>query len=195
MKLYDFQKEKYKERVLKKLIQAVWNAVRGRKVKNLPTLIILCLCLLIAHFLPSPQREMVTGYATVIDGDTLQINGLKFRLYGIDAPESKQTCQRKSHVYSCGQEATLALESLVLNQLVTCEKEDIDKYNRIVAICRVGEKELNKLMVANGYAVSYRQYTGRYIVDEMKARLNEAGIWSGSFEMPWEYRHKKKQPQ
>jgi endonuclease YncB( thermonuclease family) len=34
----------------------------------------------------------ITGPATVIDGDTIDIEGRRIRLYGIDAPESRQTC-------------------------------------------------------------------------------------------------------
>src|SRR5215218_3460822 len=34
------------------------------------------------------------GLATVIDGDTLEIGGRHVRLFGIDAPETGQTCTR-----------------------------------------------------------------------------------------------------
>ena len=33
--------------------------------------------------------ETIIGKATVIDGDTIKINGIKIRLFGIDAPEKK----------------------------------------------------------------------------------------------------------
>ncbi len=36
----------------------------------------------------------VSGIPTVTNGDTLVIRGVKVRLYGIDAPESSQTCIR-----------------------------------------------------------------------------------------------------
>ena len=38
--------------------------------------------------------ETIIGKATVIDGDTIKINGIKIRLFGIDAPEKKQLCQK-----------------------------------------------------------------------------------------------------
>ena len=36
----------------------------------------------------------VSGSAKVIDGDTLEVSGKRIRLFGIDAPEASQICER-----------------------------------------------------------------------------------------------------
>jgi endonuclease YncB( thermonuclease family) len=36
------------------------------------------------------QSDDLTGQASIIDGDTLEIHGTRIRLWGIDAPESTQ---------------------------------------------------------------------------------------------------------
>jgi endonuclease YncB( thermonuclease family) len=44
------------------------------------------------------DAHQLEGPARVVDGDTLALNGkggARVRLYGIDAPESKQTCRRE----------------------------------------------------------------------------------------------------
>jgi len=41
-------------------------------------------------------QEQLSGVASVIDGDTLEIHGTRIRLHGIDAPESAQLCERSS---------------------------------------------------------------------------------------------------
>jgi hypothetical protein len=42
---------------------------------------------------------------TVVDGDTIKLAGTTYRLWGIDAPESKQSCAAG---WPAGQEATKA---------------------------------------------------------------------------------------
>ena len=44
---------------------------------------------------PSPvqAQAMVQGPARVVDGDTLVIRDERIRLFGVDAPEAKQTCR------------------------------------------------------------------------------------------------------
>ena len=42
--------------------------------------------------LTEQPRDRVVGLARIIDGDTLDINGTRIRMFGIDAPEGRQTC-------------------------------------------------------------------------------------------------------
>ena len=38
-------------------------------------------------------EKIIIGKARVTDGDTIKINDQKIRLFGIDAPETKQFCK------------------------------------------------------------------------------------------------------
>jgi endonuclease YncB( thermonuclease family) len=44
---------------------------------------------LIPASMPDAFAADLTGQASIIDGDTLEIHGTRIRLWGIDAPESK----------------------------------------------------------------------------------------------------------
>lgn len=136
----------------------------------------------------------ITGRASVIDGDTLDIHGQRIRLEGVDAPESSQTCaDPEGEPWRCGQKAALALSDLIGQKPVRCVPSTKDRYGRTIATCDLDGEDLGKWLVANGWAVAYRHYSDRYIPDEEEAKAKRRGIWAGSFTMPWDYRHAKKQ--
>ena len=138
---------------------------------------------------PAMGNESLTGVTSVIDGDTLDIHGTRIRLHGIDAPESTQLCLDPSQKpWRCGQQAALALAEKIGRSVVRCEKRDVDRYQRIVAVCRLGDTDLNAWMVRQGWAVAYRRYSRNYVQDENAAQQARVGIWIGRFIDPASWR-------
>ncbi len=144
-------------------------------------------CLLLAAL---PASADVAGVPRVIDGDTLQIGEARVRLWGIDAPEGKQSCQRDGVAWLCGQEAGLFLRSLIDGQAVVCVERDKDQYGRIVGQCSLPDgRDLGAVMVSSGMALAYRRYGGDlYSGEEAKAKADRRGLWAGKFSPPWEWR-------
>ena len=126
----------------------------------------------------------------VIDGDTIHIGKLKYRFSGIDAPEMKQLCNKGGKEVLCGLLAKNALIDKINNSPVTCKIEEVDRYKRLVAECFVREESLSKFLVKNGYALAYRRYSMKFVDDENYAKENKLGLWSMTFEYPWDYRTK-----
>jgi endonuclease YncB( thermonuclease family) len=141
----------------------------------------------------STTQEGLTGVASVVDGDTIEIHGRRIRLHGIDAPESSQLCVRPTgERWRCGQQASVALADRIERATVSCQPRDRDRYDRIVAICFKGNEDLNRWMVASGWAVAFRRYSKDYVADEDVARRSRANIWSGDFDMPWDWRAQRR---
>ncbi len=134
-----------------------------------PLLRILCLFLLAST--AAHATDTITGPARVIDGDTIEIEGEKIRLKGIDAPEMGQPCHSGG---DCGERAAMALENIIAfhanrGRYVSCTTEGRDRYRRILASCTAGERDLGGYMMGLGLAVPYRY----------------------DFEAPWLYRQKR----
>lgn len=135
------------------------------------------------------KSSIIIGVASVIDGDTLEISGKRIRLHGIDAPEAQQLCEDLNGAdYRCGQSAALALADRIGRAPVVCEPRGSDRYGRTLAVCQRDGLDLNRWMVAEGYALAYRQYAMDYVEDEVSAAAARRGIWQGSFVEPWSYR-------
>jgi len=141
-----------------------------------------------AAVVASRAPETIVGRASVIDGDTLEIHGTRIRLHAIDAPESGQSCVVAGKATRCGQEAALALAAEIGNKTVSCTPTDRDRYGRTVAICHAGERNLNAWMVAEGWAIAYRQYGTDYVGEEAAAAAARRGLWQGEFDPPSTWR-------
>ncbi len=92
------------------------------------------------------------------------------RLFGVDAPEGRQSCKRDGRDWACGDEAARKLRSLVGDRSITCTQRDIDDYRRIVATCRAGNVDLAAEMARSGFATAYRRYSNDYVDEENEAR-------------------------
>ncbi|OOY11666.1 succinoglycan biosynthesis protein [Thioclava marina] len=148
------------------------------------------LALLLAAVLCGPlHAQTITGTASVIDGDTIDIHGNRIRLHAIDAIESRQRCRLPNgKLWNCGKDAAFALADKIGRAPVSCKVTDVDRYGRYVAICRQNGEDLNAWLVRNGWAVAYRRYGRDYVRDEDAARKQSAGIWASEFMMPWDWR-------
>ena len=135
-------------------------------------------------------RTELTGQASVIDGDTLEIHGTRVRLWGIDAPESTQQCRgADSNLYRCGAKAANDLDAFIAQRPVSCKPVSQDQYRRTVAKCFLGDIDLGEWRVRNGLGLDWPQYSRRqYDAAQRAADRAGRGMWAGSYVAPWLYR-------
>jgi endonuclease YncB( thermonuclease family) len=130
------------------------------------------------------NRRHHAGFAYVIDGDTIRIEGDAIRLKGIDAPERHQLCGSYDRLYPCGEEARRALKNLLQGQIVDCLSSSRDRYHRFIAECKISGQDIAADIVLQGWALS----TGDYAKQQSLASSEHRGIWQDTFETPASWR-------
>lgn len=150
---------------------------------------------LILAAIPLPAlAQRVSGPAEVIDGDSLTVNGRPIRLFGIDAPEGKQTCERGGTQWDCGEESASQLRSLIDGHEVHCQGQGVDQYGRLIALCSANGFDLNRTMVEAGWATAFRRYSEDYVTAEIRAKAAKLGLWNSTFDLPEAYRRQQEAP-
>ena len=170
------------------------NAVAKQLGKVVALVLVLGLVLLLQRYCSLAPEPFGPGAKIVsVDGDSLRGgDGTDYRLFGIDAPELKQTCwELGGKTWLCGRAAKTALTKLIKGGDVACEVKGTDRYGRKVAKCSAhGVPDLSEAMVLKGYAIDLGGKTGyAYASAESKARAEKRGIWRGTFQRPSEWRY------
>jgi endonuclease YncB( thermonuclease family) len=148
----------------------------------------ICALLAIGCLCACEPRPTISGSATVVDGDSLEIGATSVRLHAVDAPEGRQSCRRDGVEWRCGESAARKLRDLVGTRTIVCTEKDVDTYGRTVAVCTNGTDDLSAEMVRAGLALAYRQYGDDYVTEEADARAAHRGLWGSEFTPPWDWR-------
>lgn len=126
----------------------------------------------------------------VSDGDTPFIS---IRMFGIDAPESEQMCERANgSCYKCGKRSKEALNGLLTDE-ATYKFTGETTYGRPVVTIFLNQLDVNKEMVRQGHAIVYERFLSGDMKDDYLSAQDEAkslnkGIWQGKFIMPAKWR-------
>lgn len=131
----------------------------------------------------------ITGRVVgVHDGDTITVltadkQSVKVRLFGIDAPESKQPF---------GSRAKQELSALVFGKDVRVVVANRDRYGRTIGRVFVGQIDVSLAMVRAGMAWWYSDYAKKardLQAAESDARQAKRGVWSEPEPVaPWLFR-------
>lgn len=151
--------------------------------------------------IPPAQKPPSAPWRTitrVVDGDSVEVDGHKIRLIGIDTPESSENNEffrdlgkmngaaQKHELLALGKEATRAARRLAQGKRcwLEFEQERIDQYGRTLAYVHLDDGTiLNEEMLRQGYAKVYMSfnfpYKKRYIHLQFAAMTRRVGFWKG----------------
>jgi micrococcal nuclease len=157
-------------------------------------LLVIIICLLQTSHLNYVDRKGNNIYYSVkkvVDGDTFWIDdgspkGLKVRLIGVDAPESRNSGTKETAYF--GREASDYLSSLIAEKKVRLEYDagHFDRYGRTLAYVYLEDGTfVNADLVKNGYATVMTvppnvKYADTFLKLERKARNKNKGLWKNN---------------
>jgi endonuclease YncB( thermonuclease family) len=133
-----------------------------------------------AHCLALPAAAQ-----TVVDGDSIELHGKTYRLYGIDAPDDGQICPDG---WPAAYEAEAYLGQLIGGKTVTCMPIGLPRRDGLDAICRADGVDVGAAMVTGGMAYAFVPYSVRYITQEGAAASAKRGVHRHECLPPWEWR-------
>ena len=139
---------------------------------------------------PQPLPKQISGQVTEVRSGYLFRMGPHFvKLYGIDAPDPRQTClDKRGATYNCGHKSKLMLERLIFGKRLTCQIAGGDYRENYIATCKIQNTDVGVSMLTAGWAVADRNITSVYTPYEEQAHQKKMGLWAGKFVAPWQAR-------
>lgn len=140
----------------------------------------------------SPFSLYAERVVKVSDGDTITVlddenRQSRVRLWGIDAPESKQAFGKASQKH---------LAKAVAGKDVRLEIKGKDRYGRIIARVWIDNEDVCLRQIRDGFAWHYKHYAPdeiEFAKAEEKARERHLGLWQDRNPIPpWEFRRQKR---
>jgi micrococcal nuclease len=124
----------------------------------------------------------------VIDGDTFWADdgsekGIKVRLIGVDAPESRKTVKKEIGYY--GKEAKVFLSKMLKEKKVklVADVDSLDRYGRTLAYVYLEDGTfVNATLVKQGYAMVMTvppniKFAEEFVKLQQEAREHNRGLW------------------
>ena len=148
----------------------------------------------------SDSLKEIKGKPRAIDGKTLIINGQKLQLFGVDAPEFDQMCQKKEthQPFQCGVISAHKLKRMVDHvPEVTCTGKGYTSEGMLLASCYDGRIDINEQIILKGWAiVDEKESEKKYKRIEQYVKFDTVNevIWQADFIKPWEWRKGKRLP-
>jgi endonuclease YncB( thermonuclease family) len=126
---------------------------------------------------PVPAGEVSADplLVAVVDGATLRLRDTVVRLHGVAAPARGRSCPDEQGAgYDCGAAASAALANLVRDRRVACRLNGRDQAGLVLGVCEAGGTEINRALVAAGWA---RADGPALSSTEATARAGRLGLW------------------
>jgi len=141
-----------------------------------------------------PYKKSYFGYLDNVDAEDIKDGDtptIEIRMFGIDAPEISQLCERSDgSCYACGKRSEKYLSGLLAHEEATYWFTGQSTYGRPVATIIADGRDVNLEMVRQGHAIVYERFLEDaemkkvYLDAQKEAESKKRGIWQGAFIEP-----------
>lgn len=144
-------------------------------VRSGPVIIVAGACAYTYYYLKHPK---ISGVATVISGNTIEIKGKRIRIFGIVAPKrGQEICFPPGKCDDGFDYSKKKLKGHIKGQKVKCKVTEFNgKWDRVEGRCYLKGDDIGRWMVKNGYAFADLTYSQEYKDDEVRARRKKLGF-------------------
>lgn len=127
-------------------------------------------CLAISGGAPARSGEDTA----ILTGQTLELGGTRYRLYGIDVPQPGDMCHLRGALRDCGRLARAALMDLTAGAVVVCSPSPAGTRG---SRCLADGYDLSEGMVYTGWAKARPEAPKRLSRLMSEARRKRRGLW------------------
>jgi len=159
------------------------------------TRLIAVLVLGLAACAPSGAAHEETSFsatARALDGDTMAVD---FRLFGVDAFERGQLCERAGSCWQCGKAAQDLASRMLRDADAEIQLSTRSSYGRPVATVTVNGHDLGETMIRAGLAIPQLHFlksnharAARYSQALTEAQQSKTGAFAGRWIEPAQWR-------
>jgi endonuclease YncB( thermonuclease family) len=112
---------------------------------------------------------------SIVDATTVELDGKRMRLHGIDVPDKEQSCD--GGTWSPREQATAALIKYVGDRKLDCFQVAFDYEQQMPeALCYADKSDLQAFLLAGGWAWVVRPGPLRYVDMERRAAEVKLGV-------------------
>ncbi len=136
--------------------------------------------LMLAGIQASLAASVLMSTPKVLDADTFEVDGTLVSLFGVHAPAIAQSCVADGADWPCGTRARAAVTELIADDELRCQI--VDAYTSPMSVvCALGELNLSKWLVANGWALATGDEQSLLMQLERAARERGTGVFRDGF--------------
>jgi endonuclease YncB( thermonuclease family) len=120
----------------------------------------------------------------VRDALTFEADDRTIRIANLEGPERHAVCLDANDLpWACGLRARAALNNMISGRRLNCDSDGTNPAGELLATCSADGWDVQRAMVASGWARPLPARTTEYAADVATAQAGRLGLWNGNWRL------------